>query len=154
MRKPTTHQLGGQIRRVVFLLALPGRALHRAAPSAAVLYLFRTDMPPADAQTPNPTRMGNGGERGDIMTEKVGLALCDLQNEPGETKDIALGHLEIVRQLQLIAEQARADLGDDLEQRKGSERRRRSDWDSGHSPFLPAPTQSSTGGARYGLIGP
>ena len=46
--------------------------------------------------------------------EKIGLALYDLQHDPGETRNVAGAHPEIVARLQAEVAQARADLGDAL----------------------------------------
>ena len=46
--------------------------------------------------------------------EKIGLALYDLKNDPGETRDMASAHPEIVARLQAEVARARADLGDSL----------------------------------------
>jgi arylsulfatase len=46
--------------------------------------------------------------------EKMGLALYNLKQDPGETRDMAGAHPEIVARLQAEAAKARADLGDSL----------------------------------------
>ncbi|MDO8544686.1 MAG: sulfatase [Opitutaceae bacterium] len=46
--------------------------------------------------------------------EKIGLALYDLQADPGETRDVAGLHPEVVAALQKVVAAARADLGDTL----------------------------------------
>ena len=46
--------------------------------------------------------------------EKIGLALYGLKRDPGETRDLADAHPEIVARLQAEAAKARADLGDSL----------------------------------------
>jgi arylsulfatase len=46
--------------------------------------------------------------------EKIGLALFNLKDDVGESKDVAAQHPEIVEQLQKVVELARADLGDTL----------------------------------------
>ena len=46
--------------------------------------------------------------------EKIGLALYDLKHDPGETRDVAGAHPEIVARLQTEVAKARADLGDSL----------------------------------------
>jgi len=46
--------------------------------------------------------------------EKIGLALYDLKRDPGETRDLASAHPEIVARLQAEVAKARADLGDSL----------------------------------------
>jgi len=49
--------------------------------------------------------------------------LYDLDADPGEKIDLAASHPEVVALLQKLAEKARAELGDDLTRRKGSENR-------------------------------
>jgi len=49
----------------------------------------------------------------------VGLELFDLNNDPGETKNVAAAHPEIVRQLQADGQKYREDLGDTLTGTKG-----------------------------------
>lgn len=46
--------------------------------------------------------------------EKLNLALYDLENDPGETRDLAAEHPEVVKRLSRIVDKARADLGDSL----------------------------------------
>jgi arylsulfatase len=46
--------------------------------------------------------------------------LYDLKNDVSETKNVSAANPEIVQRLLALAEQARADLGDTLTQRKGS----------------------------------
>ena len=46
--------------------------------------------------------------------EKIGLALYNLKDDPGETRDVAAAHPEIVARLQTVVASARADLGDTL----------------------------------------
>lgn len=55
--------------------------------------------------------------------DSVRLALYDLRRDPGERFDVQTQHPEVVAQLQQLAEQARADLGDDLTRREGPNRR-------------------------------
>lgn len=54
---------------------------------------------------------------------KTGLALFDLQRDVAEKHNVAARYPEVIDQLQLILERARADLGDDLAGVKGSGRR-------------------------------
>ena len=63
-----------------------------------------------------PGRDGFPGDYGEI---KVGLALHDLVADPGERRDVAAAHPDVVRDLQALAESARAELGDALTNRKG-----------------------------------
>lgn len=46
--------------------------------------------------------------------EKIGLSLYDLKHDPGETTNLADQHPDIVKRLQKVADEARADLGDAL----------------------------------------
>ena len=46
--------------------------------------------------------------------EKIGLSLYNLKDDPGETKNVAAEHPDIVERLQQVAAAARADLGDSL----------------------------------------
>ena len=50
----------------------------------------------------------------------IGLTLYNLRDDLGEQQNVADQHPDVVRRLQTLAEQARADLGDDLTGRKGS----------------------------------
>lgn len=52
--------------------------------------------------------------------ERIGLALFDLDSDPGETQDVAAQHPEVVKRLGDLAEGMRADLGDTLTDRKAS----------------------------------
>lgn len=46
--------------------------------------------------------------------EQIGVALFDLAADPGEQRDVAAAHPEVVARLQRVAAAARADLGDEL----------------------------------------
>jgi arylsulfatase len=52
--------------------------------------------------------------------EQTGLALYNLKEDIGETRNVAEQHPEVVRRLQELAEKARAELGDSLTKRKGT----------------------------------
>lgn len=75
---------------------------------------------------PHPYRTLNGreGGRGGYPVEyeqaHTGTELYDLKSDPGETKNVADEHPEIVARLTAAAETARDDLGDTLTGRKGS----------------------------------
>lgn len=75
---------------------------------------------------PHPYRTLNGRAGGTAGrpvrydAAKTGLELYDLQNDPGETTDVAAEHPEIVERLLTHAEAARADLGDKLTKREGT----------------------------------
>jgi arylsulfatase len=55
--------------------------------------------------------------------DSTGLALYDLRRDPGERFDVKEEHPEVVERLQRLVEQAREDLGDDLTNRPGKNRR-------------------------------
>ncbi len=63
-----------------------------------------------------PGQDGFPGKYGELQ---VGLALHDLVTDPGERKNVAADHPNLVRDLQALAESARAELGDALTGRKG-----------------------------------
>ena len=63
---------------------------------------------------------GSNGKPGSYRQEKVGLELFDLKQDIGETVDVSADYPEVVSRLQTHAEIARADLGDKLQNRKGS----------------------------------
>ena len=46
--------------------------------------------------------------------DRIGLALYNLEDDPGEMRDLAAAHPDIVARLQQVAARARADLGDAL----------------------------------------
>lgn len=56
-------------------------------------------------------------------TKKVTEALYDLRRDPGEQYDVQANFPEIVKELKDLAEEARADLGDDLQTIKGFNQR-------------------------------
>jgi arylsulfatase A len=57
---------------------------------------------------------GTGGLPEPYSQAKIGLELFDLENDVGETTNVADKHPEVVKHLQELAGQARADLGDKL----------------------------------------
>lgn len=66
---------------------------------------------------------GKGGKDGKPAAYKetrTGLALFDLREDPGETTDVADKHPDVVKQLEALAEKARAELGDSATKRTGS----------------------------------
>lgn len=67
------------------------------------------------------TRSGIEGiaSRHGYRLEPIGLVLYNLKDDPGETRDVAAKHSEIVERLSVIAEKAREDLGDTLTERRG-----------------------------------
>ena len=66
---------------------------------------------------------GNDGNPGKTTKVTFPLALYDLRQDPGERYDVQTLYPEIMEELQKIAEEARKDLGDDLTDRKGKNRR-------------------------------
>lgn len=66
---------------------------------------------------------GNDGYPGMRGEGETGLALYDLQRDPGERSDVKDLYPDIVTELSRLAELAREDLGDDLTNRPGKNRR-------------------------------
>lgn len=62
---------------------------------------------------------GINGHPGDAPNVGVKMALYDLAHDPGETYDVQTLYPDTVKKILTFAEEARADLGDDLTQRKG-----------------------------------
>jgi arylsulfatase A len=62
---------------------------------------------------------GKGGKPAAYVTEKLPRALFDLEKDPGETKNVATDHPDVVKKLEALAEKAREDLGDQATKRKG-----------------------------------
>ena len=71
------------------------------------------------------TQSGIAGiaSRHGYRVENIGLSLFNLQDDPGETHDVAKEHPEIVERLKRLAEPTRKELGDALLQIKGTENR-------------------------------
>jgi arylsulfatase A len=63
---------------------------------------------------------GTGGQPVPYEQGKIELSLFDLEVDPGETTDIAHEHPDIVAEIQALADQMRADLGDSLTKQQGS----------------------------------
>jgi arylsulfatase A-like enzyme len=55
---------------------------------------------------------GTGGLPGPYEQKQIGTALFDLEQDAGETQDLAAGHPDVVRRLTGLAQKAREDLGD------------------------------------------
>jgi arylsulfatase len=53
----------------------------------------------------------------------MAMALYDLRRDPAENYDVKETHPDMVKKLQALAEEARADLGDDLQKRTGANNR-------------------------------
>jgi arylsulfatase len=63
---------------------------------------------------------GNDGWPGPYQTDTATYSLYDLRRDPGEAYDVKDLYPEVVADLEILAEKPREDLGDDLQQRKGS----------------------------------
>ena len=63
---------------------------------------------------------GRDGSPTAYASAKIELCLYDLKHDPGETKDIAAEHRDVVARLQQLAQRAREDLGDALTGTKGN----------------------------------
>ncbi|MBS0010530.1 MAG: sulfatase [Bacteroidales bacterium] len=68
---------------------------------------------------------GNDGFPGPYSQGRAEYALYDLRRDPGERYDVKEQYPEIVQELEELAEEARADMGDDLTGREGKNRRER-----------------------------
>jgi arylsulfatase A-like enzyme len=62
---------------------------------------------------------GSGGKPAPYGQAKTGLALFNLEDDIGETTDVADKHPEVVQRLKALAEKAREDLGDSATNRPG-----------------------------------
>jgi arylsulfatase len=66
---------------------------------------------------------GMDGFSGKKHQDSTALALYDLRRDPGERYDVQNQHPNIVKKIQMLVEEAREDLGDDLTGRPGKNRR-------------------------------
>ena len=80
-------------------------------------------MLPHDYFTYEKDLLGKDGVPGKTTKVNFPMALYDLRQDPGERYDLQESYPEIVVELQKLAEEARADLGDDLKAIKGINRR-------------------------------
>ncbi len=62
---------------------------------------------------------GRGGTPTKYVQKRIESSLFDLEHDPGETRDVAAEHPEVVASLEKLAEKARADLGDSAQKRIG-----------------------------------
>ncbi len=67
--------------------------------------------------------LGKDAQNGTSPNVNVALALYDLAHDPGEVYDVQNQYPEMVKKIMEYVEKARADLGDDLTNRKGANRR-------------------------------
>jgi len=72
---------------------------------------------PHSFSTPEPP--GADGAPGKMVTRQIGQELFDLENDIGETTNVADKHPDVVRRLQALADKCRDDLGDSLTKRTG-----------------------------------
>jgi arylsulfatase A len=63
--------------------------------------------------------LGRDGEPGKYVQKEIGLSLYDLENDVGETMNVAKYHPDVVERLQALAEKTRNDLGDSATKRQG-----------------------------------
>ena len=68
--------------------------------------------------------LGTAGSNGTSPTLPVKLALYDLAHDPGEAYDVQTQYPDMVKKMMTFVEEARADLGDDLTNNKGVNRRK------------------------------
>lgn len=71
---------------------------------------------------------GHDGLPGKYKPLPVGHELYNLSDDIGETKDVAAENPEVVKQLEALAEKARADMGDSLTHRVGTGSREPGRW--------------------------
>jgi len=73
---------------------------------------------------PYRTLAGRPGGTGGIPVKyeegKIGLALFDMEKDPGETTDVAAAHPDVVAKMQQLADRIRADLGDSATKQEGA----------------------------------
>jgi arylsulfatase A-like enzyme len=62
---------------------------------------------------------GRDGKPALYKEGKTPLALYDLETDPGETRDVAKEHPDVVRRLETLADKAREDLGDSATGQRG-----------------------------------
>jgi arylsulfatase A-like enzyme len=68
---------------------------------------------------PQPAPAGGNAKPGKYRQLKIGRELFDLEADPGETTNVASKHPDIAERIELLAEQARIDLGDAGAKREG-----------------------------------
>ena len=95
---------------------------HKNALEAVRIYNWKYIFthPSRSYENNEPGRNGFPGKTSEIM---VGEALYDLRRDPGERYDVKSYNPEIVKELKALADRARADLGDDLQNESGKNRR-------------------------------
>jgi arylsulfatase A-like enzyme len=63
---------------------------------------------------------GTGGQPAPYGQDTIELSLFNLDDDVGETRNVASAHPEVVARLEALADAMRADLGDSAQKRKGS----------------------------------
>lgn len=63
---------------------------------------------------------GTGGQPAPYQEAEIGLSLFDLESDVGETTNVADQHPDVVAQIEKLADQMRADLGDARTKQQGS----------------------------------
>jgi arylsulfatase A-like enzyme len=63
---------------------------------------------------------GTAGKPAPYQQTKIGLALFDLEKDPGETTNLVSAHPEVVAKIKALADGIRADLGDSATGQKGA----------------------------------
>ena len=66
---------------------------------------------------------GNDRFPGPYAKDSVGLELYDLRRDPGEHYNVIELYPDVVKDIMVLVEQAREDLGDDLTKNEGINRR-------------------------------
>ncbi len=66
---------------------------------------------------------GQDGKPAGYTQGKTDLALFNLEQDPAEKNDVSPTHPDVVKKLQALADEMRADLGDALQQKNGSGKR-------------------------------
>ncbi len=74
---------------------------------------------PHSSQSYSQGQPGKDGKPGPVPVKPVPMALYDLMHDPGTMYDVQKLYPEVVQQMLGYAEQAREDLGDDINNRKG-----------------------------------
>ena len=62
-------------------------------------------------------KKGGGGQPGEYRQAQIELSLYDLETDPGETKNVASEHADVVERMTRLADDARRDMGDSLQRR-------------------------------------
>ena len=67
-------------------------------------------------------RRGAGGSPGDYRQERIELSLYDLEQDPGESRNLAAQHPGVVQQLSELADRARREIGDEKQPQQAPKR--------------------------------